>query len=212
MTATATFQREVFATSRALEFFTEKELTMQIGHNRPRWPVALLKELIDNALDACESAEGGPAPEIEVVLDPDSVSVQDNGPGLPEHVLRRSLDYEVRVSDKAFYVSPTRGQLGNALKCVYAAPFVVTGDSGRVDVEANGCRRTVEVTLDRIAQKPEISLGPPEPSVVKTGSLVRMHWPRAASKLTHGPGVVRFLQQLPVPPGRRSPPVCLRGF
>jgi len=51
-----TFKRETFTTSRLLEFFTEKELTMQIGFSRPGWAIALLKELIDNALDACEGA------------------------------------------------------------------------------------------------------------------------------------------------------------
>jgi len=36
-----------------LEFFTEKELQLQIGQPKQCWPIALLKELIDNALDAC---------------------------------------------------------------------------------------------------------------------------------------------------------------
>ena len=39
----------------------------------------------------------------------------DFGTGLPVATLERSLDYGVRVSDKAFYVSPTRGQLGLTL-------------------------------------------------------------------------------------------------
>ena len=60
----AKLERQVFETSRELEFFSEKELMMQIGYDQDRWPVALLKELIDNALDACEVA--GIAPEIEV--------------------------------------------------------------------------------------------------------------------------------------------------
>ncbi len=112
----ATLDRQLFTTNRTLEFFTEKELQMQIGHGRPLWPIALIKELIDNALDACEQA--GIPPEIEITVEPDAVTVRDNGPGLPESTLRRSLDYLVRVSDKSYYVSPSRGQLGNALKCV----------------------------------------------------------------------------------------------
>ena len=51
-----TLQRTTFELSRAMEFFSEKELQMQIGHGRAWWPVAVLKELIDNALDACEEA------------------------------------------------------------------------------------------------------------------------------------------------------------
>ena len=49
-------ERTTFETNRELEFFSEKELSMQIGHGRDLWPVALTKELIDNALDACETA------------------------------------------------------------------------------------------------------------------------------------------------------------
>jgi DNA topoisomerase VI subunit B len=50
----AVLEREVFSLSRLLEFFTEKELAMQISFGRAGWAIALLKELIDNALDACE--------------------------------------------------------------------------------------------------------------------------------------------------------------
>lgn len=116
--------RTTFETSRALEFFTQSELTMQVGFPSHRWVLAILKELIDNALDACESA--GIAPVIAVTCTRDSISVQDNGPGLPAATLERSLDYMVRVSDKTYYTSPSRGQLGNALKCLWAIPYVLT--------------------------------------------------------------------------------------
>ena len=122
-----TLERTTFETSRLLEFFSEKELTMQIGRGRRQWPLALLKELIDNALDACEIA--GPPPSIAVRLDPDALTVADNGPGLP--AARWSARSTTGAgSDKAHYVSPTRGQLGNALKCLWAAPYVVHGDAG----------------------------------------------------------------------------------
>ena len=77
--SSATLERQTFTTNRTLEFFTEKELQMQIGHGRALWPIALLKELIDNALDACEQV--GIASEIEVRVEPDVVTVRDNGPG-----------------------------------------------------------------------------------------------------------------------------------
>src|SRR5438128_2393292 len=47
-------QRETFATSRLLDFFSRKELTAQIGHGPDDWPLVIVKELVDNALDACE--------------------------------------------------------------------------------------------------------------------------------------------------------------
>lgn len=44
-------QRIAFKTSRLAEFCGEKELTAQIGHEPEEWPLVILKELVDNALD-----------------------------------------------------------------------------------------------------------------------------------------------------------------
>jgi DNA topoisomerase VI subunit B len=181
MSSAPTLQRHTFTASRALEFFSEKELTMQIGHSWPFWSLALVKELIDNALDACETS--GIAPRIVVQVAPDAVTVHDNGPGLPVATLARSLDYLTRTSDKSHYVSPTRGQLGNALKCVWAAPFVASGQQhGRVEVRTGGELHTITVGLDRIAQRPDVQ-HEVSPCVVKTGTSLTMHWPEIASYL-----------------------------
>lgn len=179
MSSSSVLERTTFETSRLLEFFTEKELQMQIGASRNDWPLALTKELIDNALDACEVA--GVAPDITVEATDSAVAVQDNGPGLPIQTLSCSLDYLVRVSDKAHYVSPTRGQLGNALKCIWAAPFVADGEQGRVEVTTGGAVHVIDVTLDRIAQKPRLEHRVREDGVVKNGTLVKMYWPEIAS-------------------------------
>jgi hypothetical protein len=48
--------RETFSLSRSMEYFTRDELVRQCGHSQSQWPILLLKELLDNALDACESA------------------------------------------------------------------------------------------------------------------------------------------------------------
>jgi DNA topoisomerase VI subunit B len=76
-----TFARTTFETSRLLEFFSEKELAMPIGFARAQWPSALPKELLDHALDACETA--GMLPDIAITLEPDALSIRDNGLGLP---------------------------------------------------------------------------------------------------------------------------------
>jgi hypothetical protein len=57
-------ERVAFRTSRLLDFIGRRELTAQIGHPPEHWPLVIVKELTDNALDACEEAEI--APEIEV--------------------------------------------------------------------------------------------------------------------------------------------------
>ena len=170
--------RTTFEISRELEFFSEKELQMQIGHGRELWPIALLKELIDNSLDACEMADV--SAEVEVEIGDHSFGVRDNGPGLAEETLTRSLDYLIRVSDKTFYVSPTRGQLGNALKAVWAAPFVAHGDRGCVEVWSRGLHHTVEVSVDRVTQRPVVKHGIEEDGFVKIGAFVKIHWPDLA--------------------------------
>src|SRR5262249_18500513 len=60
-------QRETFRTSRLLDFCNEKELVAQTGHRPEQWPLVVLKELLDNALDACE--EAGIAPEVAIAVD-----------------------------------------------------------------------------------------------------------------------------------------------
>lgn len=54
--APATIKRETFATSRRLEFLPLPELEKQSGYSRDRWPEVIVKELVDNALDACEES------------------------------------------------------------------------------------------------------------------------------------------------------------
>lgn len=173
MKTAKTLNRQVFELSRELEFFTEKELTMQIGHPKSHWRISLLKELIDNSLDACEISDT--QPEITVEDTEEYFSVMDNGPGLPFSTIKKSLDYLVRVSDKQYYVSPTRGQMGNALKCVWAAPFVALGE-GEVTVESRGKRHVIKTSLDRIMAKPQMNFKSSD-APVKNGTRVLVRWP-----------------------------------
>jgi DNA topoisomerase VI subunit B len=176
-----TLARNTFQTSRLLEFFSEKELQMQIGFPKELWPIALLKEEIDNALDAAESV--GRLPDLEGTLEADRLSVRHHGPGLPVKTLKRSLNYHVRVSDKTYYMSPSRGQLGNALKCLYAAPYMAHGEGGYVEVTTGGTTHRIAVTLDRIAQQPDLRHLTLPDGVVKTGTLITLIWPGIASCL-----------------------------
>src|SRR5262249_51024444 len=62
-------ERVAFTTSGQLEYFSEKELRAQIGFPAHAWPVALMKELLDNGLDAAEAADLPPAVNVEVGSD-----------------------------------------------------------------------------------------------------------------------------------------------
>lgn len=166
-----TLTRETFETRRESEYFTQKELIAQIGHGPDAWPISILRELIDNALDACEMT--GASPEIAVTVADDKIIVADNGPGIPPETLIKSMDYMVRVSDKAYYISPTRGQMGNALKVVWAAPFVMTGEC-HADIATHGEIHRIDVAMDRIAGVPKIEHT--TDAIVKNESFVSLSW------------------------------------
>ena len=100
--------RTTFETSRPLDFCSEKELTAQTGHKVDEWPLVVLKEGMDNALDACE--EAGVAPEIRITVDDGGITVADNGPGIPAITVEKLLDYSKKLSSREAYVSPTRGR------------------------------------------------------------------------------------------------------
>ena len=105
-------ERTTLRTSRLLDFCSEKELIAQTGHQTEAWPLVVLKELVDNALDACEEADV--APEVEIVVDNNGITVKDNGPGIPAETVAGVLDFAVRVSNREAYVSPDRGERGPA--------------------------------------------------------------------------------------------------
>jgi DNA topoisomerase VI subunit B len=143
--------RTTFQTSREMDFFSERELVTQTGHEIGEWPFVIVKELVDNALDACEEADV--APFIEITADACGITVKDNGPGLPEKTLKGALNFSVRASNRESYVSPCRGAQGNALKTLLAMPLVVDSEAGRLIIEAHGKRHVITCRADPISQR-----------------------------------------------------------
>jgi DNA topoisomerase VI subunit B len=180
---TSTLQRETFKTSRLLEYFSEQELILQTGHEPETWPQVVIKELVDNALDACE--EAGTLPGIAITITKSTITVEDNGPGLRSDVVDSVLDYSIRTSSKQAYVSPTRGAQGNALKTVIAIPFVLSGcQRGGLEIVSQGMRHQVTVTVDPIAQQPKLDHAVAEDDSVKTGTRVGVTLPNSACSLS----------------------------
>src|SRR5262245_25282677 len=109
--------RVAFRVSRLMEFCSERELVNQTGHGTYDWLLMVLKELMDNALDACEEAEVAPVIEVEVTIDPRgpiTISVRDNASGFEADTIESILDYTIRVSSHEAYVSPTTEPQGRS--------------------------------------------------------------------------------------------------
>jgi DNA topoisomerase VI subunit B len=166
-------ERTTFETSRTAEYFDARQLSTLTGVAQHEFASVCLKELIDNALDACETA--GVAPKVGIEVDTEEVvdeggcwahpdgllriTVSDNGPGIPPETVRKVLNFNTRTSDKAAYRSPTRGAQGNALKTLIGIPYAL-GHRGAVVVEARGLRHEIRPWVDpagevRIAHEKE---------------------------------------------------------
>ena len=183
--------RETFRTSRLLDFCSQKELVAQTGHAVNDWPLVVLKELLDNDIDACEDAEVSPT--VKVAVDSSGITVSDSGPGIPAETVEGILDFSIRVSSREAYVSPTRGAQGNALKTIVAMPFVLDSNEGHMEIAARGVRHDITIRVDRIRQKPVIDHQAKEDRLVKNGTSLRLYWPDSASSLL-GNSRQRFLQ------------------
>ncbi|MEY9938591.1 ATP-binding protein [Streptacidiphilus sp. MAP5-3] len=146
-------KRAVFSTPRTAEFLELGALQSQTGQPVSRFGDVVIKELLDNALDAAETAGQRPQVGLGVTLaDADGVvyvSVTDNGPGLPGEVIERILDFNNTVSDKASLRSPTRGMQGNAFKTLLGIPYALRV-TAPVVIEALGVRHEIAVRVDPI--------------------------------------------------------------
>ena len=193
-----------------MEFCTRRELENQTGHSMQEWPLVVAKELIDNALDACEEAEA--APTIAVHVEDGSIVVEDNGDGINADTVASVLDYSIRVSSREAYCAPTRGAQGNALKTILAMGYVIAREAGHDSeaagvtiIEAHGIAHRIEFAsitstisrgsstrarVDVVTGTRFAVLWPPE------AELLRAYARRAADRLGSGPS------------GRIRPPAC----
>ena len=136
-------QREHFKISRSSEYFDASELQAQTGRPKRCFGEVILKELVDNALDACETV--GVIPEIGISFNSFdeklAICVSDNGAGINEKIIDKILDFDTRTSDKAAYRSPTRGAQGNAFKTIIGIPHALGG--GKVVIVSLGVRHEI---------------------------------------------------------------------
>jgi hypothetical protein len=186
--------RRIFSEPQAAQYFYTDRLAKMTGRTSGDWHRVVVKELMDNALDAAESA--GRVPVIEVAMDVDPslirLSVQDNGVGIPADVIERMLDFSVFASDKAVYRTPTRGQQGNALKTIVGMPQAM----GLVDcppqlsIDALSVQHRIKAQLDG-AGHPDIDLQQDPSKHPGPGSTVEVLLPTNSRAWMKGTAMLR---------------------
>jgi DNA topoisomerase VI subunit B len=172
-------QRITFSTSRLADFTSEKGLASLTGCGPDDWPFVIIKELVDNGIDACEGA--GVSPHLGVTIQGDTIVVEDNAPGIAADVVRRICDYRQQTSSHAAYVGPARGQQGNALQTVFALPYVAHGGHdavGETIIESLGKRHRIVFCADPLSREPKIDYEETDSDVV-IGTRVIVPWPRS---------------------------------
>jgi DNA topoisomerase VI subunit B len=175
--------RVAFRISRLMEFCTKRELQNQTGHSVYDWPLVVLKELMDNALDACEEAEI--APVISITVGDGSIIIQDNAGGIASDTIKSILDYSIRVSSREAYVSPTRGAQGNALKTILAMGYVLdregagsdTDAVGVTTIETRGVEHRIEFRVDHVNNQPKITHTTTPTTINVVGTKITVKWP-----------------------------------
>jgi Family of unknown function (DUF6074)/Histidine kinase-, DNA gyrase B-, and HSP90-like ATPase len=185
-----------------LEFCSQRELIAQTGQAVETWPLIILKELVDNALDEAEEAGIAPVIAIEVETSDQTITITDNGRGLRPEVVADLIDFTHRTSSKEAYSSPTRGQQGNALSTILPMPFALAEareEPGHVLIEACGIAHKIGGSLDPIRQEPAVSHRQAA-SLVKTGTRIVVRLPDSAVKMSRQLGAI----VLPFPLARRK--------
>ena len=142
-------KRTVFATPRAAEFLELRALQAQTGQPVDAFGDVVVKELLDNALDAAETADRAPVVEIRTLTynGLTYVTVTDNGCGIKSETVAQICDFTVLVSDKARYRGPTRGAQGNAFKTLLGIPFAL-GVTEPITIASDGVRHELSVSID----------------------------------------------------------------
>ena len=174
-------ERVAFTTSRLMEFCKETELVAQTGHESYEWPRVIIKELVDNGIDACEETEVAPSIKVTITTGksgkPTRIVIEDNGPGIPTETITGIINYNIRVSSREAYISPTRGRQGNALKSILPMTYVLGGGiKGETWIEARGFKHQIRFTVNQIKQEPIVN-NIRTRSPVTTGTRVTVFWP-----------------------------------
>lgn len=105
------------------DYFTEDELIKKTGIVKGKWDFVILKELIDNALDAIE-----PLLYKKVTINYsmiDKLQIFDNGTGISIDTIHKIYDFSMYVSRNRHFITPSRGKQGNGLKTIISICYIM---------------------------------------------------------------------------------------
>ena len=104
-----------------VDYFTEDGLIKQIGLTKEYWDKVIMKEIIDNALDAIEPLNNK---EVYIAQGISSLGIYDNGAGISCETVKSIFDYKFYVSRNRVYITASRGKQGNGLKTIISICFL----------------------------------------------------------------------------------------
>lgn len=165
--------RELLKTGVGLDWLTADGLVAHTGHSVDDWPVVIVKELVDNGLDAADDA--GVAPEIRISAGPDGITVRDNGPGMSLEAIEAACDFAIRGSTKALVRSPDRGAQGHALKTLLGMSHICDRESGRIVITAHGQEHTLRCRADLVRQCPTVDRQT-KTAKAEVGTTILINW------------------------------------
>jgi hypothetical protein len=188
--------RRFHTDSRTRENFTENGLTSLTGQPSQNWGRYVVKELVDNALEAVEGTE---SPVVTVRLRRVGrgsrswirrVEVEDNGPGIDGDTLRQIADVEAFGGTKRHYALPTRGTQGNALMTVIGIQSLA--DGGPLQIETRGTEYALPVDESVVDAVPAVRVEKRGPSDTE-GTAVRVEFGESGTRWARGDSIYRTL-------------------
>ena len=116
------------------EYFVWRNLQAKIHETQDRAALFVLKELIDNYLDAADEQKVDPEIDARVTFETDNVvvKVSSNTFVREDHILSvYKAGFGTKVSSKTFVKVPARGLFGMASKVIQALPYSIAIDLGK---------------------------------------------------------------------------------
>ena len=117
---------ESYDTEVMADYFLEDELIKKTGISKSSWELVILKEIIDNSLDAIE-----PLLDKRISInytfadDGNHIQILDNGNGISIDTVKRIYNFIKYVSKNRHRITPSRGKQGNGLKTIISICYLM---------------------------------------------------------------------------------------